>query len=530
MIHNEEPSPVAERYCIYARRSSDEKSGKQYKSIPDQLKFCQELAETAGIRVEQKYIFTESASAKKANNRPVFSKMLDLIRKGELDGIIAWHPDRLSRNMYEAGVIIDLIDEGKISDLKFCIHHFENSPSGKMMLGILFAISKEYSDRLSLNISRGLETNLEVAISTGAYKWGFERNDEGYYDPHPKFYSIVQEVWRMRLKDKGFADILLWLETMDCNRIVEKKDEHGNKIENTYTIGKSTLTRMFRDPFYYGVLQQNLRGKVVTKLIRDYYPDFQPMVTEEEWNLVQRMGRSRVKLKTKQQFPFRGNLIRCSCGSDCFPTTGSSDGGKNLYLYIVCRAASVHREKKQTYRMRSKIVLEAIADRLRKDFKPSKATYERYAATMRRAIESDLADGRKRKAALGRRQADAEKGLDALVVGVLGKTLDTTEKRVYEQKKFSYEEIIRQCKKDRAEIEQGGILQTFSYEEFSNFLKHADLYWKRADADQKHALARFLFSNIKVGGGKVLQLAYKPLIRDLFVSDGGDAGKKLEPV
>ena len=58
----------------------------------------------------------------------------------------------------------------------------------------------------------------------------------------------------------------------------------------------------------------------------------------------------------------------------------------------------------------------------------------------------------------------------------------------------------------------------------TNFLKNADLYWKKADAEQKHALARFLFSNITVGDGKVLTVAYKPLIASLFVSGGGADG------
>ncbi len=82
---DDEPLP-AKRYCIYARRSSDEKSGKQYKSIPDQLQFCKELAERYGIRVVPRHIFVESASAKKADNRPIFNKMLTLVRKGEIDG------------------------------------------------------------------------------------------------------------------------------------------------------------------------------------------------------------------------------------------------------------------------------------------------------------------------------------------------------------------------------------------------------------------------------------------------------------
>lgn len=521
-------APIVKQFAIYARRSSDEGSEKQYKSIPDQLTFCHELAEKEGITVPDKYIFTESASAKRAGNRPIFDKLLALIRKGDIDGIIAWHPDRLSRNMLEAGIIIDLIDVDKIKDLKFCTHHFDNTAAGKMMLGILFAISKEYSDRLSVNIARGIETNLDEGKSVGTYKWGYVRNDDGYYDPHPQFYDIVERCWRMRLDGATYGTILSWIAKMDCQRIVESKDEDGNKVTNTYTITRTTLTRIFKDPLYYGVLRQKLKGRIECKTLSEHYADFKPMVMKEEWETVQQTGRSKVKM-TKQRYPFRDNLIACSCGATCYPTTGRGSGGK-LYLYIVCRANAAHRQKREPYRLRSKVVLEAIAESLRRNFKPTKANYERYVETMRKAVENDICDGRKRRAILTRQKTAAEKKLENLVLSVFGKTLDATEDAVYNRRKFTLETKIKQCEADCKRLKEDGLLQSFSYEEFSNFLRNADQYWKKANAEQKHALARFLFSNITVGDGKVLALAYKSLIKSLFVIDGGHPAKKFEPV
>jgi sulfur transfer protein SufE len=39
--------------------------------------------------------------------------------------------------------------------LKYTNFHFENNASGKMMLGIWFVFSKQYSDKLSEDITRG---------------------------------------------------------------------------------------------------------------------------------------------------------------------------------------------------------------------------------------------------------------------------------------------------------------------------------------------------------------------------------------
>jgi len=46
-------------------------------------------------------------------------------------------------------------------DLKYTNFHFENNASGKMMLGIRFVFSKQYSDKLSEDVQRGNKTSVE---------------------------------------------------------------------------------------------------------------------------------------------------------------------------------------------------------------------------------------------------------------------------------------------------------------------------------------------------------------------------------
>lgn len=54
--------------------------------------------------------------------------------------------------MKEGGEIIDMIDVGEILDLKFVTHHFTADPNGKMLLGMAFVLSKQYSDKLSVDV------------------------------------------------------------------------------------------------------------------------------------------------------------------------------------------------------------------------------------------------------------------------------------------------------------------------------------------------------------------------------------------
>ena len=99
----------------------------------------------------------EKGSAKTPHKRDEFTKILKEIEDGgKYDAILSYAPDRLSRNMLEGGLIINLLDEGKLKDLQFPTHHFTNDPSGKLTLGIMFSISKHFSDDLSRKVRRGV--------------------------------------------------------------------------------------------------------------------------------------------------------------------------------------------------------------------------------------------------------------------------------------------------------------------------------------------------------------------------------------
>src|SRR5258708_5818985 len=114
------------RYVLYTRKSTDDPQ-RQVRSIPDQIVECMRLAKSKGLNVVGKPI-QEKKSAKKPNQRPLFRQMLRDIKDGKYDAILSWTPDRLSRNMVEAGKVIDMVDENIIKDLKFVNHPFERSP------------------------------------------------------------------------------------------------------------------------------------------------------------------------------------------------------------------------------------------------------------------------------------------------------------------------------------------------------------------------------------------------------------------
>jgi len=123
------------KYIAYCRKSTDE-ADRQILSIEAQISELKEFAKREKLKIVD--FFTEAKTAKKPG-REKFEQMLKLIEKGEANGILSWHADRLARNSVDGGKIIYLLDTGKLQSLKFPTLWFENTPQGKFMLSIAFS-------------------------------------------------------------------------------------------------------------------------------------------------------------------------------------------------------------------------------------------------------------------------------------------------------------------------------------------------------------------------------------------------------
>lgn len=318
------PVPQKAKYCLYARKSTESEE-RQILSIDSQIKEMLQLADREGLEIVS--MKRESHSAKETGQRPVFNEIVDEIRAGKYNAILTWAPDRISRNAGDLGKIVDLMDAGKLLEIRTFGQKFTNSPSEKFLLMILGSQAKLENDNRGVNVKRGLRTRAEMGLWSGLAPLGYlnqyrmDKKCEIIIDPErapvikQMFEKVAYEQWSGRR-------VYHWL-LHDLNFYTR-----GNK-----PLTMSGVHRILGNPFYYGVFERPLRSG------NWYQGKHEPIVTKELFEKARaQMKRDQIVRETRE-FAFT-KLFSCGyCGSGISAEEKwrqLKDGGANRHIYYSC--------------------------------------------------------------------------------------------------------------------------------------------------------------------------------------------------
>ncbi len=532
MYDDEELDFTKFRYVLYARKSTTDET-RQVRSIQDQIKECLELADRMHLNVVNRHNpLIETQSAKRPNKRPIFKQMLKDIQAGKYDAILAWNPDRLARNMLEGGMLIDMVDTNVIKDLKFYTHHFSKDANGKMLLGMAFVLSKQYSDDLSQKVTRGVRGNFSEGKSP-APKHGYIRDEEGLYRPDGKNYELICDAWKMRQEGQSLEVIAKYMDDREYFRVVKTT---GHKVRMTADI---LSTQVFCNPFYYGVMISEKTGDRVD--LREIY-DFIPATTEEVYSDVQLLSRNRkTSMQTRRGkgfYPLKA-MVQCAfCGHNMVagPSTGSK--GKRYLNYRcddeVCQAEKRRintKSGKPKRSIRAKYVFNYIYQILEEGLNFTEKDYDHYYKN----LESITSDKRTK---LQMQLHSLQASLKAIDRELKDRALALVSNRIKDNVRKINEERIDELEESKENIKQeiekiqlkitDPQQDKLTLEQFLNLSKNAAAIVRAGNSNVKDAICRIIFLNFSAGVDEMLSYQAKPpfdrLLKNKVFSSGRGPG------
>ena len=515
------------RYVIYARKSTEDKN-KQVRSLADQIAECQELAERYHLRVNPKDIIQESASAKESDIRPRFKEMIEGLKTGKYDGVITWHPDRLARNIKDAGEIIDLLDKHIIKDLKFVSFSFENTTSGKMLLGITFVMSKEYSDKLSDDIMRGNQRSADEGKYINRTKHGYFKDSNQQLRPDGDNFTLIQNAFRLRVEGKALKEVAEYLNKHGYQRMTP------NGTHVLFPMNFKRVESFVKDPSYTGVMRYGKKGKAID-LTEKY--DFTPALSVPDFMKINKLISSsqfmRLAKRYRRDEDVKANLLRgmVVCAECNEPMSAGITPKKNAkkgitrYFFYRCDTEDCPRHNKS---VRAKVVVSYVREFLEKKPFSSKPAYEHYEQEMERVATERIKEIRTLLTAQKTKKARREINLADM------KAVLATEKD--ERIKASYREDIKKAIEEidavEAEIARlealsvAGKTAILTYAQFLELMeKTPKILASIKQMKELDYIIRKIFSNFAIRDKKVIKsalIAPFDALCDPKLSDCGD--------
>lgn len=323
------------RAVLYCRVSSHHQV--QSLSLDTQQDACQAYAQRHGYTVDR--VFIDAGESAKTTERPDFLKLLTYCRerKGKLHAVIVYSLTRFSRNSADHHAIVTLL-RGLGITLRSVTEPIDESPSGRLMEGILAAMAQFDNDVRSERVVAGMK----ASIARGRWVW---RAPIGYQNADARIGpSLVPDPARAPAVRKAFE----WCAAGILGRELHRKvTALGLVTTQGCTLSLNRLYEVLRHPAYVGVIrsdawQAEVRG------------DFDPLVSDDLFARVQLQlsrtasngARKIVQRKNHPQFPLR-RFVRCAACRK--PLTGSLSRSRNgrQYPFYHCQAGCTNVAKAQ---------------------------------------------------------------------------------------------------------------------------------------------------------------------------------------
>ncbi len=301
------------KHCYGYIRISDPKQGKGV-SLEAQKDEMTRYAERKDIRIIN--WFEETRTAAKSG-RPVFARMMKLLKQRKAEGVVIHKVDRSARNLGDWAHIGELSDEG--IDIHIVSETLDfRSRGGRLSADIQAVIAADYIRNLREEAYKGLYGRLKQGLYPFNAPIGYLDNGGGTLKSHdPKRAPLIKEA--LELYASGQYSY--------CS-LLEKMTARGLRNRNGRPLTRTGLAAVLSNPFYCGVMLIRTTGET-------FPGKHEPLISAATFEAIQAVRSGKyAKIVTRHKHTYRG-LFRCGlCNTTMIPERQKG------HVYYRCHTAS----------------------------------------------------------------------------------------------------------------------------------------------------------------------------------------------
>ena len=298
----------ANRAAIYARVSDKSQDGEDKTSISEQIVEMEAHCESRGLTIVVRYQEVGRGWSKK---RPEFQRMLTDAREGRFDVIVCWKSDRLSRGMYPAAALMEVVEAHEIR-LEAVMDAIDMKT-----FGLMAAIGKIELDNFRERSAMGKRGMAKQGRApTGGLPYGYRIGADGRPEVIEEHAEVVRRIFDMYVHEgMGSHSIAVRLTDEGVPTQTGKKLWFQSGV--LHVLGNATYTGTWVYGKYRHVATED--GVKVHEQPRDRWIEIPiPQVIDDEtWDRAQALKKqrsTRSKRNTKVLYLLQ-HLLKCGeCG------------------------------------------------------------------------------------------------------------------------------------------------------------------------------------------------------------------------
>ena len=333
------------KVVFYGRVSTEHEP--QLSALENQMQWYEDIAKRyPNWQVVDKYI-DEGITGTQAKKRPAFMKMIADAETGKFDLIVTREVCRFARNTVDT-----LTHTRALKNLDIEVFFVDDNiwtmdGDGELRLTIMATLAQEESRKVSERVKAGQKISRDNGVLYGSGNiLGYDRKPKESYTINPEQAETVRLIFDMYEQGYGSLVIAKTLKERSCLTASGTENWRSNFI-----------TRIIRNATYKGYIGYNksysnsyLEQKRMFNSDEDYVyirGDFEPIISEEQWEKCNRILNSKrkstlvqngetVKKSNRISTDLWVQKLRCVCGSSFRKNRYHKDKDGNITYNYVC--------------------------------------------------------------------------------------------------------------------------------------------------------------------------------------------------